>query len=130
MGAQRKGSYGGCGGRFPCGRKVNVLYEACRRKCGGRPPVYLSYTGVNGGMVLVCADDPECTVPRTNRIQGIRSFRPCTHAGAFGQSGSAGFYDKGVRNFRKIRYARNAPSTTRVAHSRSMVETGEPVMRN
>ena len=43
-------------------------------------PLYTAaYTGVRGGMVLVVADDPACTVPRTNRtavwLQGLPWFR-------------------------------------------------------
>ena len=33
-------------------------HEACRRQCGGRPAVYRGYTGTNGALVIITADDP------------------------------------------------------------------------
>ena len=62
---------------------VGVRAMSCMKHVGfnvAADPAYtVSYMGVNGGLVIVVADDPGYTVPRMNRIPGwwqeLRSFR-------------------------------------------------------
>jgi len=57
-GLRRKGRHGGRNRRGLGRRQGDGGDEACRRQCGGRSLFTASYTGTNGALVVITADDP------------------------------------------------------------------------
>jgi TPP-dependent indolepyruvate ferredoxin oxidoreductase alpha subunit len=68
-------------------------------------PLYsFSYTGVNGGLVIVSADDPDCIPRRMNRTTGVTAGLQNAGDRAIRQPGSSGLYKTGFRYKRAVRY--------------------------
>lgn len=91
------------------------------------PLFTFSYTGVNGGMVLVCADDPG--MHSSQNEQDSRMYALAAHIPMLEPSDSAEAKDFTVLAY-ELSEKYDTPVflrlTTRVAHSQSIVELGEP----
>jgi len=92
------------------------------------PLFTLSYTGVNGGLVLVCADDPE--LHSSQDEQDSRNYAKFAKVPMLEPSDS-----QECLNFTKLAYELSERydtpvmlrTTTRISHSKSVVELGERV---
>lgn len=77
--ANEKVAAGSVCGREHGGRALHLLHEARGLNVASDPLYTLAYTGVNGGLVVVVADDPGMGIPRrTSRIAACtRAVRRC-----------------------------------------------------
>ena len=109
---------------------AGVRALACMKHVGlnvASDPVYtLAYTGVNGGLVLVVADDPG--IASSQNEQDTRMIARSAHLPVLEPSDSQEAKDF-VRLAYEISEAYDTPvilrTTTKLSHSQSVVETGE-----
>ncbi|MBQ3274405.1 MAG: indolepyruvate ferredoxin oxidoreductase subunit alpha [Christensenellaceae bacterium] len=92
-------------------------------------PVFTaSYTGVNGGLVILVADDP--SMPSSQNEQDSRFYARSSHIPMLEPSDSQEAKDFMIRAY-ELSEKFDTPffmrSTTRISHSRGIVETGERI---
>ena len=77
--------------------------EACGAHVAADPLFTVSYTGVNGGLVIIVADDPGMHSSQTSRIRVFMRAGPCDDAGASDSNGSFRIRQSGVLYMPSVR---------------------------
>ena len=89
------------------GKRVLVTMKHVGLNVAADPLFTLAYTGVNGGLVILVADDPgNALLAKRAGLPQLRCVRPGADARSFGLGRGSGLHQRGVRALGAIRYAR------------------------
>ena len=112
------------------GERALVVMKHVGVNVAADPLFTLSYTGVRGGVVIVTADDP--AMHSSQNEQDNRHYAKFAKVPMLEPSDSQEAKDFVLKAF-EISEAYDTPvfirTTTRVSHSKSIVETGDPISR-